>query len=252
MIEDMTLAGLAAGTQKIYIQSVRRLAAHYRRSPDQLNEEEVRAYLLGLRQGGAARGTFKTSQYGLRFLYRHTLDRVWGWFGEKRIASPRQKRLPDALSEDQVRHLLSVIRNPVHKMCLAVMYACGLRISEATTLEISAIDRANRVLRIIGKGNKERLVPLPQPVLDELGRLWRTHRNCRWLFPNRHGDAPINRRVLSNTFAAAVAAAGIVVDTPAFAARPSTDPHLIDFDMLLWSRARAGANRHSRPIEFAT
>jgi hypothetical protein len=34
MIEDMTLAGLAAGTQKIYIQSVRRLAAHYRRSPD--------------------------------------------------------------------------------------------------------------------------------------------------------------------------------------------------------------------------
>jgi len=43
------------------------LAAHYRRSPDQLNEEEVRAYLLGLRQRGAARGTFKTSQYGLRF-----------------------------------------------------------------------------------------------------------------------------------------------------------------------------------------
>jgi hypothetical protein len=37
MIEDMTLAGLAVGTQKIYIQSVRRLAAHYRRSPDQLS-----------------------------------------------------------------------------------------------------------------------------------------------------------------------------------------------------------------------
>ena len=53
------------------------------------------------------------------------------------------------------------------------MYACGLRISEATTLEVSAIDRANQVLRIIGKGNKERLVPLPQPVLDDLGRLWR-------------------------------------------------------------------------------
>ena len=49
------------------------------------------------------------------------------------------------------------------------MYACGLRISEATTLEVGAIDRANQVLRIIGKGNKERLVPLPQPVLDELG-----------------------------------------------------------------------------------
>jgi hypothetical protein len=89
MIEDMTLAGLAAGTQKIYIQSVRRLAAHYRRSPDhQLNEEEVRAYLLGLRQRGAARGTFKTSQYGLRFLYRHTLDRAWELLGEKKDRIP--------------------------------------------------------------------------------------------------------------------------------------------------------------------
>ena len=132
-----------------------------------------------------------------------------GCSGKKRIASPRQKRLPDALSEDQVRQLLGGIRNPVHKTCLAVMYACGLRISEATTLEIGAIDRANQVLRIIGKGNKERLAPLPQPVLDELGRLWRTHRNPRWLFPNRRGDAPINKRVLSDTFAAAVTAAGI-------------------------------------------
>ena len=62
MIEDMTLAGLAVGTQKLYAQAVHRLAAHYRRSPDQLSEEEVRGYLLGLRQRGVARGTFKTSQ----------------------------------------------------------------------------------------------------------------------------------------------------------------------------------------------
>jgi integrase/recombinase XerD len=132
-----------------------------------------------------------------------------GCSGKKKIASPRQKRLPESLSEEQVRHLLGAIRNPVHKTCLAVMYACGLRISEATTLEIGAIDRANQVLRIVGKGNKERLVPLPQPILDELGHLWRTHRNRRWLFPNRHGDAPINKRVLSDTFAAAVMAADI-------------------------------------------
>jgi hypothetical protein len=46
MIEDMTLAGLAVGTRKIYIQAVYKLARHYRRSPDQLSEEEVRGYLL--------------------------------------------------------------------------------------------------------------------------------------------------------------------------------------------------------------
>jgi len=90
MIEDMTLAGLAEGTQKMYIRAVRRLAAHYRRSPDELGGEEVRGYLLELRRRGVARGTFKTGQYGLRFLYRHTLGRAWGLFGEKkdRLAPP--------------------------------------------------------------------------------------------------------------------------------------------------------------------
>jgi hypothetical protein len=69
MTEDMALAGLALGTRQAYSQAVRRLAAHYPRSPDQLSEEEVRGYLLELRQRGAARGTFKISLYGLRFLY---------------------------------------------------------------------------------------------------------------------------------------------------------------------------------------
>jgi len=88
------------------------------------------------------------------------------------------------------------------------MYACGLRISEAAALEIGAIDRANMQLRIIGKGDRERLVPLPQPVLDGLGALWKTHRDPRWLFPNRSG-APANQQVLRRTFQDAARAAGI-------------------------------------------
>jgi site-specific recombinase XerD len=129
--------------------------------------------------------------------------------GEKRIALPRQKRLPEWLTEDQVRRLLGAVRNPVHRTCLAVMYACGLRISEAITLQVTAVDRARRVLRIIGKGNKERLVPLPQPMLEAFEQVWRTHHNRRWLFPNRHGDAPLAERVLRRSFADAAAAAAV-------------------------------------------
>jgi hypothetical protein len=94
MIEDMNLAGLSAGTHAIYIKAVRGLAAHYRRSPDQLSEEEVRTYLLKLRERGAARGTFKANHYGIQFLYRNTLNYDWASVFKKRSASPSRSTFP--------------------------------------------------------------------------------------------------------------------------------------------------------------
>jgi hypothetical protein len=88
MVEDMRAAGLAAGTQAVYIDGVRRLARHYRRAPDELSEAEVRAYLLGLRERGVARGTFKANHGGIQFLYRRTLDRDWPLFGGKKDPPP--------------------------------------------------------------------------------------------------------------------------------------------------------------------
>ena len=117
--------------------------------------------------------------------------------------------MPVALTDEQVRSLLRRIRNPTHKTCFAVMYACGLRIGEAATLEVGAIDKANQVVRVIGKGNTERLVPLPQPVHDDLRKVWKTHRNPKWLFPNRAGTAPVDRGVLLRTFAQVVQDAGL-------------------------------------------
>ena len=91
MIDDMRLAGFAERTKDVYIQAVRRLAAHYMRAPDVLSEEEeVRAYLLHLRdERGVARGTFKTNHGGIRFLYSRTLDRDWPLFSQKNAFARR-------------------------------------------------------------------------------------------------------------------------------------------------------------------
>jgi len=90
MIDDMRLAGFADRTRDVYIQAVRRLAAHYMRSPDLLSEEEVRDYLLHLRdERGIARGTFKTNHGGIRFLFTRTLDRDWPLFTPKNASVRR-------------------------------------------------------------------------------------------------------------------------------------------------------------------
>lgn len=80
------------------------------------------------------------------------------------------------------------------------MYACGLRISEASTLEVSAIDSEKKLLRIIGKGNKERLLPLPTPILHQLREVWIQHRNPRWVFSKNQTANHLNTTVLYQTF----------------------------------------------------
>jgi|SRR5580693_1156070 Phage integrase, N-terminal SAM-like domain len=96
MIEDMKLAGLSPGTQATYIAAVRKLAAQYRRSPDQLSEEEVRAYFVSLRERGAARGTFKANYYGIQYLYRYTLNRDWALFSKKHPPAEAEAVAPRA------------------------------------------------------------------------------------------------------------------------------------------------------------
>lgn len=148
--------------------------------------------------------------------------------GKKRIRPPKQRRLPVALPDNQIRMLLGCVRNPSHRTCLSLMYGCGLRISEATTLEVGMIDSANMLLRIVGKGNKQRLVPLPQPLLDDLRALWRTHRHPRWLFPQRDATAPVCPDVLRWTFRNAVAAAGIKQPISAHSLRHSYATRLLE------------------------
>ena len=70
-----------------------------------ISDSEVRGYLLGLRGRGVARGTFKTSHYGLRFLYRETLGRDWPLFGKKRYGSPSKSGYTGA--PDHFRHLIA-------------------------------------------------------------------------------------------------------------------------------------------------
>src|SRR3974377_1724507 len=82
MIEDMKLAGLAATTQEIYLQAVRSLAKYYNRSPATPAWGDVGRYLLDVRERNA-RGSFKTSHYGIQFFYRNTLGQDWALFKKK-------------------------------------------------------------------------------------------------------------------------------------------------------------------------
>ena len=95
MIQDMKLAELADGTSELYLRAVRQLAAYYMIPPDQLTERQVQDYILYVRDDlGAAKGTFGTMFYGLKFFYLNTLGYEWALFAKKKFASHARNACP--------------------------------------------------------------------------------------------------------------------------------------------------------------
>ena len=116
------------------------------------------------------------------------------------IDSPKIGRpLPKVISEEQVEKLLSApnLEDTLHfrdRTMLELLYACGLRVSELTNLELGEINMNQGVVRVLGKGNKERLVPIGEVALDWLSRYFRESRQeiirrsqCDVVFPTRSG-----------------------------------------------------------------
>lgn len=183
MLEDMQLHGLSARTQQSYLGAVRQLALHYGKAPDLLTEEDLRQYFLFLRnERHAARSTITIALCAIKFLFERTLQRPWPTLDLLR--PPAEHKLPCVLSIAEVHAILAHVHTARYRVCLSVIYACGLRLLEGVSLTVPQIDSARMVLHIQGgKGNKDRYVPLPQSALLLLRAHWRTHRHPLWLFP---------------------------------------------------------------------
>jgi integrase/recombinase XerD len=138
------------------------------------------------------------------------------------------------LSRQEVRRVLQAVRAPVYRACLSTIYACGLRISEGAALQVDQVDSERLVLRIRGKGNKDRQVPLAQSTLDSLRLFWKLHRSKPWLFPARlqprapQQDGPVSQDNLRLAFHAACAQAAITKPASVHALRHSYATHLLE------------------------
>jgi integrase/recombinase XerD len=84
------------------------------------------------------------------------------------------------LSQEEVRSILKLVRVPVYRMALTLIYACGLRISEAARLETRDIDGKRHLILVReGKGGRDRYVPLHQRPLELLREYYRTYAGPR-------------------------------------------------------------------------
>ena len=236
MLQDLQLRGMAPSTQDDYVRSVRKISEHYNKIPDQITEDEIRDYFLYLKNVKKyGRSASTLAMCGLKFFYDFTLKRDWPTL--TLVRAPHEHKLPVVLSQSEVKRVLSCIRIFRHRACLSTIYACGLRLSEATHIKIGDIDSYHLVLHVKhGKGGKDRFVPLPQGTLLMLRNFWKTHRNKVWLFPapGRSGthmpesNRPLPISSVQIVFKAAVRECGIYKQVSVHTLRHSYATHLLE------------------------
>ena len=183
MLQDLQLAGHADRTQESYLRQVRKFAQWLTKSPDVATEDEVRRYLLFIKNDQQwEANSLKVAYSGLKFFYRHTCPREWLTLQKLRI--PRQLKLPTVLTIAEVDQLIAAVRKPALKCFFWTVYSLGLRLHEALHLQVTDIDAGRMLVHVRrGKGHKDRFVPLPATTLQMLRTHWLTHRHPEWLFP---------------------------------------------------------------------
>lgn len=178
-------------------------------TPQKMSEEELKKYLL------SHLSIWKDKKLSTRNRKIGTLKSFMGYLFEEKITevniaealpSPKvPKKIPHFLSFDEVVSCLQYFKNQIIKesselelkklrdqqLLFLLLYGGGLRISEACNLKWSEINLLQKSLRILGKGNKERIVIIPEMVIEVLKKFKSSSEHKNFIF----GEAPLNTRV---------------------------------------------------------
>jgi integrase/recombinase XerD len=207
-IDDLKLRNRSPLTIKAYVGHVARFARHFGKSPELLDIEHARQYQLFMLEQKRGWSHFNQAVCALRFLYGVTLGRTDQL--ERLPYGRRKKTVPVVLSRQEIERLMACIRKPQFRLIFATMLTTGLRISEAVGIRVNDIDADQMSILVRrGKGNKQRLVPLPQCLLLELRAWWKIHQNPQWIFPGSKPDRPQSVHSLQDAFREAVRKTGL-------------------------------------------
>lgn len=229
MEEELKLRGRSPRTQKAYLDWVARFAQHHRRPPEQMGEEQVRAYLMYLLEDQRlSRSTLVQALCALKFFYVHVLRRSCE-VEDLRFPRHQKRKLPRVLSESEVRRLLDSAETLKEQVMLMTLYGAGLRLSELIHLQVKDIESGKMQIRVRqGKGGKDRMVVLSPTLLEALRRYFRQYRPTSWLFYGQAPQQPIDERAIQRMVRRLSERAGLRERVTTHTLRHSFATHLLE------------------------
>jgi integrase len=182
-LQHLQLKGLQPKTIDAYARAMRRIGAHFDFEVSALGPGQLADYFTQMKAQHSWSGV-KLDLYGLKFFTLHVLGQPWQTPGF--IRPPKTSRLPEIVSIEQAQAIFDHTRCLSYRVLFFTLYSLSLRLGEDLALTVADIDAQRMRVQVRNaKGNRDRLVPLPQVTLALLRRFWACHRHPTLLFPNR-------------------------------------------------------------------
>lgn len=216
-------------TITLYSDAVKTFLGYFRdRKPEELTGDDVAEFNLKYVLNNGFSASYQNQVISaLKLLFRHILkkDMVIG-----EIERPfRGRSLPEIFSVEEVQLLLQKVKNLKHRAMLSLIYACGLRRSELIHLKINSIDSNRKLLIIKGsKGNKDRVVPLPESMILMLRAYYKDYQPKDWLFEGHMEGMQYSETSLREVFEKALERAKIRKKLTLHSLRHSYATHLLE------------------------
>jgi len=227
--QQLKLKGYSASTKKTYVNEVGvflRTIQHHQ--ADTFGIQRIRDYLQYCAEKlGLTENTLHSRMNALKFYYEQVLKREKFFWD---IPRPKKgNQLPKVLSKEEMIRLIKAIENVKHKTMIMLGYACGLRVSEITGLEIKDMDEDRRLLFIRrAKGKKDRIVSLSPAMLIMIREYISKYKPGKYLFEGQYKESSYSVRSLESIIKAAKHKAGIIKTGSMHMLRHSFATHLLD------------------------
>ena len=229
-IEDMNLKGLAPTTQRSYVHYVADFAKFYNLTPERLDTEAIRQYVLHLlHDKHLSPNSINTFVASAKFLYTVTLEMPWSnEHFPNRLPVPL--KLPTILSLQEVSTFFNAIPGIKFRAVLMTCYGAGLRIGEAVALKLTDIDSQRMVLGVsCGKGGDARVTMLSPRLLAVLRAYFRAVRpKGDYLFPSWRPEIHLSAASTQQACRDAARLSGIAKRITPHVLRHSFATHLLE------------------------
>jgi integrase/recombinase XerD len=223
---ELKIRGFSPRTVKSYLLYNKLFLQYSRKSPKFITNEDIRQYLLNLKDKNCANSTLNVALNALKFYYRQVLKRKF--FFDIRGAK-KSDYLPVVLSKEEIGRMLAKTTNPKHNFLISLIYSAGLRVSEAVTIKMCDFDLDRRMILVRqGKGGKDRSTILSQKLIPTLKKQFALKKPGDYLFTGAGGNGHLAAMSAEKIVKKVAESAGISKKVTCHSLRHSFATHLLE------------------------